>query len=146
MKQTNRQRFCELFWCWLTADVCAHAPLSNEAILALFRSDTEEADFSDFPASEVVVTVGDCAFNLNSKRSVCPDVFWCLCCLCLCSLSSVCVGFFLLLSLTVDVQCLFLLLLLSSSCFNVMSPTFTSWVVAPYLVRAPYTWSECNFV
>ena len=34
------------------SDVSAHAPLSNEAILALFHTDTEESDFSGFSDSE----------------------------------------------------------------------------------------------
>ena len=34
------------------SDVNEHAPLSDEAILALFCSDTEESDFSGFSASE----------------------------------------------------------------------------------------------
>ena len=34
------------------SEVHVHAPLSDEAILALFCSDTEESDFSGFSASE----------------------------------------------------------------------------------------------
>ena len=58
---------------------------------------------------------------------------------------SVSVGFFPRTSATFDFQCLFLLLL-SSCCFNVFSATLTSWIVAPYLLRVPYTSSECNFI
>ena len=58
----------------------------------------------------------------------------------------VCIGFFPRLSPTFDFQCLFLLLLLSSSGFNVLSVTFIPWTVAPYLLRAPDTWSECNCI
>ena len=39
------------------SDVSAHAPLSDEAILSLFRSDMEESDLSGFSAWEDYVTV-----------------------------------------------------------------------------------------
>ena len=83
---------------------------------------------------------GDRAFYLNSKRTVCR--FWCFCC---------CLSLFIVSVTKVFVyvsSSVWIRLSISafvSSCFNVLSATFTSWIVAPYLLHAPYTSSECNF-
>ena len=133
-----RRQFCELFRFWLTSDVSAYVPLSNEAILAIFHFDME-SDFSGFSGFAVIVP-----FILTVKEQyvlMCFDAFV-VCVFAHCQ--SVCVGFFPHRSLTVNFQCLFLLLI-SSSGFNILSATFSSWSCAPYLLRAPYTWSECNF-
>ena len=97
--------------------------------MVLFPCDTE-SDSSAFSAWEDLVTVG---FAVNTKRAVCTDVLGCLCCLCLCLLSK-CLWRFLPTSEFYFRFSVFFLLLLSSSCFNVLSTTFTSWIVALYLL------------
>ena len=81
---------------WLTSDVSAHAPLSDEAILGLFRCYMEESCsfLSGVSASEDKMTVGFLVivpFTWTVKEQyvlMCFDAFvvWCLCSLskCLC--------------------------------------------------------------
>ena len=118
------------FWCQC---VCAPARWSHHGTILLWYG---EVRFLCFGALSDCRICGDCAFNMNSKRTVCTDVFWCLCCWCLCSLSKCMCKFLPISESDFWFQCLFVLLL-SSFCFNVLSVTLTFWIVESYLLRAP---------
>ena len=73
---------------------------------------------------------GDCAFYRNSRRTVCTDVFWCLCGLRLGSLiDSLCLSSHVWIWLLI-----FSFFLLSSSRFNVFLAMFISRIPAPHLL------------
>ena len=126
---------------------CACTPVRWSHLGRFFRLIRRSQIFLCFGGLSDCQIYCDCAFCLNSKRTACrpTDVFWCLCCLRLCSLSPKRVCRFLPASES-DFRFSVFLFLLSSSCFIVLSATFTSWIVAPYLLHATYMRPVCNFI